>query len=141
MPHVQFVHSRELISRKQKLYLPWREGPDSLPVTNNKIPLHAFIQLQLKNNDSWWCVCVVFVWVASTSGRNNLSRKLYRLYLLSSMCHKSHNDRTRQDKTAILGEFSPIFCLCYPIRCFSAHMFTEFAYFCLFLSIFRLFSA
>ena len=32
----------------------------------------------------------------------------------------------------------PIFHLWYPIRCFSAHMFTEFAYFCLFPSIFCL---
>ena len=46
---------------------------------------------------------------------------------------------SRQDKTVILGEistnFPPIFRLWYPIRCFSDHMFTEFAYFPLFPSI------
>ena len=40
-----------------------------------------------------------------------------------------------------LTYFPPIFHLWYPIRHFSAHMFTEFAYFCLFPSIFHLFFA
>ena len=45
---------------------------------------------------------------------------------------------TRQDKMAILGEILPIFRLWYPICRFSAHMFMEFAHFCLFLPIFCL---
>ena len=55
---------------------------------------------------------------------------------------------TRQEKIAILGEISPIFCSFSadgtPIRHFSAHMFIVFGTICLFppfLPIFHLFSA
>ena len=50
-----------------------------------------------------------------------------------------HYSQSRQNRTAILAgiclflaHFPLNFCLWYPIRCFSAHMFTESAYFCLF---------
>ena len=49
--------------------------------------------------------------------------------------------RQNGDSGRNFAYFQPIFCLWYPISCFSTHMFTEFAYLCLFLLIFCLFSA
>ena len=99
----------------------WRRGSSSS--TRPRSPM---------TSGPWWTM-----WTCPS--RSVISRKSWT----RSLCSVSYRYPARQsgDFGWNFAYFPLIFCLWYPICCFSPHKFTEFAYFCLFLPIFHLFSA